>query len=93
MNELICWAENGEKKWEIVKEKDYKTFLLNLLQNKEVDTSTIFIVPTGGMVSGIWLLPEYHKSNRVDFWNFHEDFGTVYKRPEVDQKIKRYWMK
>lgn len=86
-NELVCWMENGEKKWEMVKENDSRTLLLNLLMNKNVVKHSIFIIPcTGGFVSGLWLYPKTHKSSRVDFWNFHEDFGTPYVPPVMENE-------
>ena len=58
------------------------TFLLNLLNNKSVDTDKIFVIPISGFVSGIWLIPDKHKSNRVDFWNFHENYGCERPNPK-----------
>lgn len=88
-NELVCWKENSINRWEMIKERDSKSFLLNLIQNNDVDKHSIFIIPTNGFVSGIWLFPQTHKSNRVDFWNFYDDFGTVYEKPILDEKSQK----
>lgn len=42
-NHLICWEENGTKKWEMVRKKDSSDFLLELIQNPDVTQRTIFI--------------------------------------------------
>lgn len=82
-NYLVCWEENNEKRWEMIKEVDNNTFLLNLLTNKSVDQDKIFVIPTNGfMLSAIWLKPDKHKSQRVDFWNFYEDYGCTYEKPQ-----------
>ena len=62
-NHLVCWEENGVKKWEMITKKDLNGFLMELLQSAEVDHRTIFIIPTT-MMEGIWLVPDSHKSNR-----------------------------
>lgn len=72
-NYLICWEENNIKQWDMVKEDDHQSFLMNLLLTEKVNQSSIFVIPTTG-ISGIWLDPGNHKSNRVDFWNFFEDY-------------------
>lgn len=87
-NYLICWMENGIKKWDMLKDADYQAFASALLENPDVDNHTIFIVPTGGFAEGIWLWPKTHKSQRVDFWNFFEDLGTVYE-PQISEKHKK----
>lgn len=70
-NYLICWEEDDVKKWDMIMEKDRNAFLMNLLQNSNVNKHTIFIIPCyGGFVSGIWLWKNTHKSSHVDFWNF-----------------------
>ena len=84
-NHLICWEENGKKKWEMVRKKDSNDFLLELMQNPDVAQRTIFIIPII-MTEGIWLFPKFHKSNRVDFYHFFEDYGTPYTRPEVSER-------
>lgn len=84
-NHLICWEENGKKKWEMVRKKDSHDFLLELIQNPNVTQRTIFIIPLI-MTEGIWLFPKFHKSNRVDFYHFFEDYGTPYTRPEVSER-------
>ena len=84
-NHLICWEENGTKKWEMVRKKDSNDFLLELMQNPDVAQRTIFIIPIL-MTEGIWLFPKFHKSNRVDFYHFFEDYGAPYTRPEVSRQ-------
>ncbi len=81
MNNLICWKESRTKKWDMIKDQDRDTFLLNLLTNPKVDKHTIFIIPVNSIFSAIWLWTETHKSGRVDFYHFHEDFGVEYKKP------------
>lgn len=87
-NNLICYEENKIKKWEMIKDADRNNFLLNLLQNSKVDKHSIFIIPCSGFVQGIWLWTDSHKSNRVDFWHFFEEYGTKYEAPEVKEKNK-----
>ena len=65
-NYLICWEENNIKQWDMIKEDDHQSFLMNLLLNEKVNQSSIFVIPTTG-ISGIWLDPGSHKSSRVDF--------------------------
>ena len=86
--ELICWEENGIKCWEVVESSDRSGLLMNLLKKSWVDRHKIFIVPLN-MVSGIWLCPDTHKSQRVDFWDFYKDYGTEYKAPELDETSKK----
>ena len=82
-NYLICWEEDSIKKWDMIMEKDRNAFLMNLLQNSNVNKHTIFIIPCcGGFVSGIWIW-NTHKNSRIDFWNFFEDYGMPYKPPVV----------
>lgn len=88
MNNLICWKENGQNLWEMLKDEDRNAFCYNLLVNDAVDKHTIFIIPTTAVLGGIWLWYQTHKSNRVDFYNFFEDFGTKYKIPEVLEESK-----
>lgn len=89
-NNLICWQENDIKKWNMIKNADTNTFLLELMKNKNVDKHTIFIIPTtGGFVQGIWLFPDTHKSKRVDFYNFYDDFGIIYEKPKADEETKK----
>lgn len=87
-NYLICWVKNKKKYWEMVKKTDHQEFLMELLLDEKVDKHTIFVVPMD-LVSGIWLCPETHKSKRVDFCNFHEDFGLKYEKPQVSNKAKQ----
>ena len=88
MNELICWVENGIQKWAMIKKSDFTSFGMELLTNKNVDKHTIFIIPESSIFSGLWLVPETHKSNRVDFFHFHEDIGIKYEKPKVSEKAK-----
>lgn len=87
-NQLVCWEENTIKKWEMIKEKDNNNFLLNLLQNHDVNKHSIFIIPCSGLISGIWLWKYTHKSSRVDFWNFFEEYGTEYIPPVMKEENK-----
>lgn len=87
-NNLICWRENNVKKWDMIKDSDTNTILLKLMKNRNVDNNTIFIVPTNGFIQGIWLFPDTHKSKRVDFYNFYDDFGIVYEKPKADEESK-----
>lgn len=87
-NQLICWEENNIKKWDMIKEPDMNTFLMNLLQNNNVRKHSIFVIPCSGFISGIWLWRKTHKSSHVDFWNFHKDYGTEYSSPLINDKDK-----
>ncbi|MGF7011970.1 hypothetical protein M2146_002524 [Lachnospiraceae bacterium PF1-22] len=87
-NDLVCWEENSIKRWEMVKKSDSEVFLLNLLQDSCVDKHTIFIIPTSGL-SGIWLWAQTHKSNRVNFFNFFEDFGAKYEKPKIKKDTEK----
>lgn len=87
-NELICWEENGIKKWDMIKEQDNRVFLMNLLKNPDVNKHTIFVIPCSGFTSGIWLWKDTHKSSHVDFWNFYEDYGTTYEAPVASEEDK-----
>ncbi len=73
--------EKGIKKWEMVMEKDLNEFGMQLLMNSKVSDHSIFIIPCN-TVAAIWVQPQNHKSNRVDFLDFFEDFGTKYKAPK-----------
>lgn len=88
MYTLVCWKENRTKKWDMVKDKDRDALLMNLLMNNKVDKHTIFIIPTSSILGGIWLWAQTHKSDRVDFYNFYEDFGTKYVKPKVKDELK-----
>lgn len=90
MNHLICWEKENVKQWEMIKKSDLNAFLLNLMSNSEVNQHSIFVIPVNGILAGIWLLPETHKGNRVNFYQFHEDYGTVYKPPKVNDDNKRF---
>ena len=87
-NQLICWEENNIKKWEMIQASDNNTYLMNLLQNPNVDNHTIFIIPCNGILGGIWLWTSTHKSNRVDFFNFFEDYGKEYIPPVIKEENK-----
>lgn len=87
-NNMICYEENSIKKWKMVNKDDTNSFLLELMQNKNIDPKSIFIIPTS-FISGIWLFPKFHKSNRVDFWNFFEDYDYDYKKSKLSDKSKR----
>lgn len=83
MNYLICWIENNIKKWEMVKKADWEEFAMELLLNVNIDKHSIFIVPESSILSGIWLCPDTHKSNKVDFFNFFDDLGIKYEKPKI----------
>ncbi len=89
MNHLICWEEDEVKKWEMIKKKDVNAFLLNLMSNSDVDDHTIFVIPVNGILAGIWLTPDTHNGNRVDFYNFHKDYGTIYEPPKVNESNQK----
>ena len=89
MNHLICWKEKSEQKWDMVKKKDINSFLLNLLQNPDIDDNSVFIIPANAILSGIWLIPETHSSKRVDFYNFQKEFGVEYQPPKVNELNKK----
>lgn len=89
MDSLICWEENGIKKWDVIKKKDCDAFLFNLIDDKKVRNHSIFITPINSIFASIWLFPDTHKSNRVDYYRFHEDFGTIYEPPKISEDIKK----
>lgn len=89
MNNLICWQEKRTKKWDMIKDKDRDAFLLNLLKNDRVDKHTIFIIPASSIFSGLWLWKYTHKSTRVDFYRFFEEYGTKYVPPKVNEEDKK----
>lgn len=86
--DLICYEENGIRRWDMIKKNDRNGFLLDLMQRPEINLHSIFIMPTN-FLSGIWLSPQSHKSNRVDFWNFFEDYGKKYVAPEISERSKQ----
>lgn len=88
-NNLVCWEENQIKKWEMVKDEDSTTFYMNLLTNQNVKKHSIFVIPTNAFAAGIWLVAKMHKSQRVDFFNFYEDYGQVYVKPETTPDNKK----
>lgn len=92
-NYLVCWEESKIKKWDMLQEQDKNSFLLDLLQNYDVNKHSIFIIPcTTGLVAGIWLWTNTHKSNRIDFWRFFEEYGEEYVphiKKEENEKILR----
>lgn len=87
-NYLICWEDTECKKWAMIKEKDQKAFCLNLLYDTTVKKSSIFVIPTDGMLGAIWLWTKAHKSNRVDFWNFFEDYNYEYEEPTITSQMQ-----
>lgn len=87
--ELICWEENNIKRWDMVKGEDVNSMCMNLLLNPDVDNHTIFVIPCCSIISGIWLWKDTHKSSRVDFWNFYEDYGKKYEAPAVKEESKK----
>jgi len=86
--DLICYEENGIRRWDMIKKNDRNGYLLDLMQRPEINLHSIFIMPTN-FLSGIWLSPQSHKSNRVDFWNFFEDYGKKYVAPEISERSKQ----
>ena len=89
-NELVCWIENGEQHWEMIKGEDNDVFLLNLLQNNDIWKHSIFIIPTTSIMCGaVWLWKDTHKDWRVDFWNFFEELNVPYKKPTTDEKTEK----
>ena len=92
--DLICYEENGIRRWDMIKKNDRNGYLLDLMQRPEINLHSIFIMPTN-FLSGIWLSPQSHKSNRVDFWNFFEDYGKKYVAPEktvIKPETKYGWI-
>lgn len=89
MNYLVCWEENNVKKWEMVREEDNSAFSLTLLRNPDVNKHSIFLIPCTGFVGGVWLWKFTHKSSRIDFWHFFEEYGTEYHKPEGTDEDKK----
>lgn len=90
INNLICWMEDDVQKWAMIKNKDFQEFGMELLTNKKIDPHTIFIIPEHSILSGLWLSPDTHKSKRVDFFHFHEDFGKPYKKPKISKENEEF---
>ena len=90
--EMICWEENGVKRWEMIKSKDREGFLMDLVKryDKGVSLHSIFIMPTNGFLGALWLWTKTHKSHRVDFYKFFEDYGEEYTPPEISKESKEY---
>lgn len=89
-NYLCCWKESRTQKWKMVGESDKDAFLYDLLLNPKVDIHTIFIIPVCDIIGGgIWVDYKTHEYPRVDFWNFFEEFGTIYKPPIVSNEAKK----
>lgn len=80
---MICYEQNKEKRYEVVEDKDRNVFLMNLFHTPGVDMRTVFIIPTNAVLGAIWLFTDGHKSHRVDFFNFFEDYGQCYVKPEL----------
>lgn len=90
MNYLVCWQEDDRlQKWDVLKEKDHKAFIVSLIRNKNVKNNSVFVIPASAILGAIWLIPEEHKSNRVDFYNFHEDYGIPYQPPKTSEVVKK----
>lgn len=87
-NCLICYEEKTVRKWDMIKDIDRNAFLLELMQRSDINLHSIFIIPTE-LLNGIWLWHKTHKSSRVDFWNFYEDYGMVYKEPVINETTKK----
>lgn len=88
MNYFVGYEEDNIKKWEVIPEKDRDSFLMSILMNTKIDNHKVFVIPLNGMIEGIWLYPKNHKSSRVDFWNFYEDYGQCYVRPEIYERAE-----
>lgn len=88
MNNLICWEENHVKHWDMIKDSDRNTFLMNLMQNSKVNNHTIFIIPCSEFVAGIWLWYRTHENSRVNFYNFYKEYGEPYEPPVTKEENK-----
>ena len=75
MNYFIGWEEQHTKRWEIVAQKDWKRLAEFLLLNPDVESSTIFVVPTTSIMGGIWLDPSKHASAKIDFSHFFDEYS------------------
>lgn len=80
---MICYEQNSEKRYDVVEDKDRNVFLTNLFRTPGVNMRTVFIIPTNAIMGAIWLFTQGHKSHRVDFFNFFEDYGQCYVKPEL----------
>lgn len=89
LNNLICYEENSVKKWDMIKQKDREAFLLELMQRPRINLHSIFIIPCNGIMGAIWLWNKTHKSSRVDFFEFFEEYGTIYEPPTVNETTQR----
>lgn len=89
MNNFIFWRETNKNCWEYVTKNDTNGFLYNLMLNENIDNSKIFIVPSGSILAGIWLDTQSHKSNRVDFFHFLEDYNENYVKPTIPESFEK----
>jgi len=90
--ELICWEENGVKRWEMIEEKDREGFLMDLVKrcDKGVNLHSIFFTPTNVILGSLWLWTKSHKSGRVDYYHFFEDYGEEYTPPEISKESQDF---
>ena len=90
--EMICWEENGVKRWEMIKSEDREGFLMDLVKryDKGVNLHSIFFTPTNAILGSLWLWEKSHKSGRVDYYHFFEDYGEEYTPPEISKESKEY---
>lgn len=86
-NYLYCWKENKTQKWEMIRKEDDIAFVNELFSRKGVDPHSVFVIPAFAIFGGIWLDSDTHKSQRVDFWNFFEDYGKKYK-PSISNEAR-----
>ena len=89
LNYLVCYEENNVKKWDMVKDKDRNEFLLELMQRDQINLHSIFIIPTNSILGAIWLWSKTHKSSKVDFWNFFDDYGMKYEKPAPNKTTQK----
>lgn len=62
MKFLILWKENGQQ-WQVLPEQDIEEFLMNLIEDRNVDPATIIAIP--GTSEAHWLFPSCHNGQRM----------------------------
>lgn len=86
-NYLYCWKENKVQKWDMIRKEDDAAFISELISRKGVDLHSVFVIPAFAIFSGTWLDTDTHKSQRVDFGNFFEDYGKKYE-PDIGNEVR-----
>lgn len=86
---LVCYKEGRTQKWIMTTPDNDDEVCLNLLKNEKVDNSSIFIIPTCGMMFGaIWLDNTIHETRRFSFQDFFTLFGKRQPKIKTNEDVK-----